>query len=190
MKFFPIPISVPPRPIHLQRQRGLTLIEACVVLAMLAILVAAVASGMQSLLETRRLEGTATQLASDIQFIRTESVARNQPLRLSFHTNAAGSCYVIHTGAANECRCDAPGPAQCIGTAREVKTVMVADSDNVRLQTNVASVLFDPMHGTSSPTGTLRVIGAHGRAIHHVINIMGRTRSCSPQPAMPGYRTC
>ena len=174
----------------MQRQRGLTLIEACVVLVLLAILVLAVASGMQSLLETRRLEGAATQLATDIQFIRTESVARNQPLRLSFHANAAGSCYVIHSGAADDCRCDAQGPAQCSGAARELKTVMVADSDNVRLQANVSSVLFDPMHGTSSPTGTLRVIGAHGRAIHHVINIMGRTRSCSPQPAMSGYRPC
>jgi type IV fimbrial biogenesis protein FimT len=54
----------------------------------------------------------------------------------------------------------------------------------------VASVLFDPLHGTSTPAGTWRVIGTGGRAVHHVINVMGRVRSCSPQAAVPGYRAC
>jgi type IV fimbrial biogenesis protein FimT len=40
------------------------------------------------------------------------------------------------------------------------------------------------------PTGTLRVVGAGGREVHHIINVMGRVRSCSPSPALPGYRTC
>ena len=40
------------------------------------------------------------------------------------------------------------------------------------------------------PTGTLRVLGSQGRAVHHVINVMGRVRSCTPLGAMPGYRAC
>jgi type IV fimbrial biogenesis protein FimT len=54
----------------------------------------------------------------------------------------------------------------------------------------VASMRFDPLHGTSTPTGTLRVVGANERAIHHVVNIMGRVRSCSPQAAVRGYAAC
>ena len=171
-------------------QRGVTLIEACVVLAVTTIVATTAAPGMQDLIDNRRLEGAATQLATDIQFVRSESVARNQPLRLSLHASPAGSCYVLHSGAATECNCNAAGPAQCSGDAREIKTVTVASADRVSLQANVGSVLFDPLHGTSSPTGTLRLLGARGRAVHHVINIMGRVRSCSPQAAMPGYRAC
>ena len=171
-------------------QRGVTLIEACIVLAVIAIVAGAAAPGMQDLIDARRLDGAATQLATDIQFVRTEAVARNEALRLSFHAVPAGSCYVIHTGNANPCSCPATGPAQCSGGAREVKTVAIATTERVALQANVASVLFDPLHGTSTPTGTLRLIGTGSRAIHHVINVMGRVRSCSPQAAVPGYRAC
>ena len=173
-----------------RQQRGITLIEACIVLAVTAILAAAAAPGMQDLIDTRRLDGAATQLVTDIQFVRTEAVARNEALRLSIHASAAGSCYVIHSGAANDCDCNTAGPAHCSGDAREIKTVTIATADRIALQANVGSVLFDPLHGTSSPTGTLRVTGTRGRAIHQVINIMGRVRSCSPLASVPGYRAC
>ncbi len=170
---------------------GVTLIEACIVLAITAIVAGSAAPGMQSLIDARRLEGAATQLATDIQFVRSEAVARNEALRLSMHTAAAGSCYVVHTGNADQCSCAAAsGPALCSGGAREVKTVTITTADRVGLQANVASLLFDPLHGTSTPTGTLRLTGTSGRAVHHVINVMGRVRSCSPQAAVPGYRAC
>jgi type IV fimbrial biogenesis protein FimT len=171
-------------------QRGLTLIEAGIVLAVTAILASVAAPGLQGLIDARRLEGAATQLATDIQFTRTEAVARNEALRLSIQSLAVGSCYVIHTGAAGQCRCAASGPAVCSGGARQIRTVTIAEADHVALQANVGSVLFDPLHGTSSPTGTLRLVGTGGRAIHHVINLMGRVRSCSPRAAVPGYRAC
>jgi type IV fimbrial biogenesis protein FimT len=171
-------------------QHGITLIESCVVLAVTAILATTAAPGMQDLIDTRRLDGAATQLATDLHLVRTEAIARNQPLRLSFHASPAGSCYVIHSGAADQCTCAAAGPAQCSGDAVEVKTVSVAGGDRVSLQANVGSMLFDPLHGTASPTATLRLTGPRGRAVQHVVNVMGRVRSCSPQAAMPGYRAC
>lgn len=172
------------------RERGVTLVESCVVLAVTALLATTAAPAMRDLIDVRRLDGTATRLATDIQFIRTETVARNQALRLSLYAHPRGSCYVLHSGAANQCRCDADGPAQCVGDAREIKTVSLLDADRVTLQANVGSLLFDPLHGTASPTATLRLLGARTRAVHHVINLMGRVRSCSPLAAMPGYRAC
>ena len=178
----------------LSAQQGITLIEACIVLAVTAVVAGSAAPGMQRLIDARRLDGAATQLATDIQFIRTEAVARNEALRLSWHAAPAGRCYVIHTGNAGQCDCSnigvTAGPAQCSGGAREIKTVTIAAAERLDLQANVASVLFDPLHGTSTPTGTWRVIGTGGRAVHHVVNVMGRVRSCSPQAAVPGYRAC
>jgi type IV fimbrial biogenesis protein FimT len=178
----------PPR--QTRNQHGITLVEACTVVAVLAILASTAAPNLQGLIDSRRLDGAATQLATDIQFVRTEAVARNLPVRLSFHATTDGSCYVLHTGNADQCDCGAPGPATCSGDARQIKTVALTAADRVSLQTNVASVLFDPLHGTSTPTGTLRLVGPQGRAVHHVVNVMGRVRSCSPLGAMPGYRAC
>jgi type IV fimbrial biogenesis protein FimT len=132
-------------------QRGLTLTEACTVMAVTAVLAAAAAPGMQTLIDSRRLEGTASQLATDLQFVRTEAVARNEALRLSFHAASGGSCYVIHSGAADQCDCGAGGPAVCHGEARAIRSVRLADADHVALQANVGSLLFDPLHGSRRP---------------------------------------
>ncbi len=78
----------------------------------------------------------------------------------------------------------------CTGGAEQIRTVRLPASDDVSLRANVSSVLFDPLHGTSSPSGTLRLVGTQGREIQHVINIMGRVRSCTPQGVVPGYRAC
>ena len=170
--------------------RGFTLIEASAVLAITTVLATAAAPGVQELINARRLDNATTQLASDIHLTRTAALVRNQAVRLSFVSRSAGSCYVIHTGSAGACDCGGDGPAVCQGSAREIKTVALNDADRVRISANVSSMLFDPMHGTSTPTGTLRVIGADGREVRHIINIMGRVRSCSPAPSVPGYRAC
>ncbi len=173
-----------------KQQRGVTLVEAAVVLAVLGIVTTSAAPGMTGMLDARRLDGVASQLATDIHFVRSEAVARNQPVRLSFHSSADASCWVIHTGLSALCTCPTAGPAQCSGDAEQIKTVSLPATQRVSVQANVGSLLFDPLHGTSTPTGTVRVLGSQGRAVHHVVNVMGRVRSCSPQSTLPAYRAC
>ena len=171
-------------------QRGVTLIEAAVVMAIGAVAFSTAAPGFQTFLAKKRLDGVATQLATDLQFVRTEAVSRNEAVCISFHTDPGGSCYVIHTGLKAQCTCSGPAAATCIGDAQQVKTVYVPVAQQVSVQANVGSILFDPMHGTSTPTGAVKVLGAQGTAVHHVVNIMGRVRSCSPDGLVTGYRNC
>ncbi|MES2990694.1 MAG: GspH/FimT family pseudopilin [Pseudomonadota bacterium] len=172
------------------RQRGVSLIEAATVLAVIAVVAGTAAPSLQAVIDARRLDAAAAQLATDIRFTRTEAVARNEALRLSVRPVAGGTCYLVHTGAVDACTCPSTGPAVCSGDARALRTVVLPGGERVSLQANVGSILFDPVHGTSTPTGTLRLIGTRERAIHHIVNVMGRVRSCSPAGAVPGYRAC
>lgn len=171
-------------------QTGITLVETAVVGSVLATLTGLAVPSFDAAIQRRHLEGAAAQLETDIHHTRMLAVARNAPLRISFESNAAGSCYVIHTGAASQCGCAADGTATCQGAATAERSVRFAAADAVRLQANVHSVLFDPVRGTSTPTATVRLITRGGAAIHQVMNILGRVRSCSPAPALSGYKAC
>jgi len=180
----------PPKP---KQQRGITLVEAAVTLAILAVLVCGAAPSFSGLIERQRLAGLAAQVATDVQWVRSASVWRNEPLRLSFYSTPWGSCYVVHSGARNQCSCVANTTAGvCMGDAVQLKTVAVPTSTGLSVQANVSSILFDPLHGTSTPTGTLRVASATTGSIHHIVNVLGRVRTCTPSgsPALPGYRSC
>jgi len=169
-------------------QHGLTLVEAAIVVAIVAITATSAAPGLQRLIDRYRLESAATQLAAELQLARNESIARNRVVRLSWH--AASGCYLLHTGPADACSCDADGRAQCAPGSTPIRSVGRSGADRISLQSSAASIAFDPLHGTATPTATWRLASGQGRAIHHVVNVIGRVRSCSPQAAVPGYRAC
>lgn len=167
-------------------QHGLTLVEAAVVVGIVAAAATTATPGLQRLIDQRRLDAAATQLAADLQLARNEAIARNRVVRVS--RDEALGCYVLHTGPAGSCRCSADGSAACDAGSTAFRSA--APAHRVALQSNTGLMAFDPLHGTVTPTATWRVIGADGRAINHVVNVMGRVRSCSPDAAVPGYRAC
>ena len=172
-----------------RRQHGVSLLEVAVVVAILAIVGATAVPSFTALVDARRLDGAATRLAADVQFVRGEAIARNQALRLSIRAGADATCWIVHTGSAAACSCAAAG-AVCGGGALAIKSVVLPSAERVAVSANVASIAFDPLHGTSTPTATLRLSDARGRSVQHVVNVLGRVRSCSPDGGVPGYPSC
>jgi type IV fimbrial biogenesis protein FimT len=169
--------------------RGLSLIESLMAIAVIAVAAGTALPGFESLRVRRHLDGVAAQLETDIQFTRSLAVAKQRNLRIAYGSDAGGSCYVVHTGGADDCRCSAAGPI-CTGDAQPLRHVYLGADTPVSISTSVRSMLFDASKGTVTPTATVRVLGRDGRAVHEVVNLMGRVRACSPAPALPGYRTC
>lgn len=162
-----------------RRQTGSSLIECAIVTTVVALTLGAALPSFQEARQRRHLEGTAAQLETDLQLARAEAVARNEPVRLSFAQGDAGSCYWLHTGAKPQAVCEHRTDA-----LRQVQL-----DTAVRLQSNSASLLFDPIKGTVTPTATVRLQTEAG-TLHLVVNVMGRVRSCSPDGALPGLARC
>ncbi|MEO8836084.1 MAG: GspH/FimT family pseudopilin, partial [Caldimonas sp.] len=122
------------------RHAGITLLEACVVVAVTAIVAASAAPSLRDLVDARRLESAATRLAADVQLARAEALARNRSLRLSFHAGSDASCWILHTGAAADCGCAHGESVVCTAPAVEIKSVALANAERVGLFANVASI--------------------------------------------------
>lgn len=170
-------------------QRGLTLVESLVSLAVTAIVLGTAVPGFEAARERRHLDGAAAQLETDIHLARSLAVAQNRIIRFSFASNAAGSCYVVHSGSAGDCQCDASGAASCRGSAQALRSAGYPSELPLRLSSNSASMAFEHIRGTVTPTSTVRIVG-RGRSVHVVTNIMGRVRSCSPTSPTFGYPSC
>lgn len=167
------------------------MIEVMVVLSIAAVLMGLAVPAFKGLQELRRLEGHAAELATDIQYIRGEAVAKNRQMHLRFGSDTAGTCYLLHSGNSGGCTCTSDGAAQCTDPNNlPIKSVGVAHSLGLRLQANVTSMLFDPLRGTVTPTGSITLETDSGKKLRHVVNIMGRTRTCSPDNTVSGYRAC
>jgi type IV fimbrial biogenesis protein FimT len=178
----------PAMPCSLQ---GYSLLEIMVVLSIVALTVGAAVPAAMDFQERMRLEGQSGELATDLHYIRSEALARNQPMRISFNSDGAGSCYVLHSGNAGDCDCASDGTAVCHDPVNAiVKSVGFAASRGIRLQANVVSMLFDPGRGTTTPAGSVNLIASSGQTIRQVVNITGRTRSCSPSGSVSGYKVC
>lgn len=169
------------------RQRGFTLAEALVVLALMAVLALLAWPPLQSLVDRWRLDAAATALAHDLQFARSEAVVRNETVRLSVLPDGAlGSCYLVHTGPASACSCR----GRCSGEAAWLRQVDLPASRRLQLQAPAASLHFDPQLGTCTPAGTFQLSSPSGASVHQIVSVMGRVRSCSPGRTVAGHAAC
>jgi len=174
----------------MRTEKGVTLVEACVVMSICGVLAAVAVPSMRGLVERQALRGSADELRADLQLLRSASIGQGQRLWLVVQAAAGGSCYLIHSGNNGDCRCDAGGQAACNEGAKALKTVGFRADGKVQLQSTAAALAFEPVRGTLTPTATLKLVGRAGAAVHQVLNVMGRARACSPGGAVPGYKAC
>jgi type IV fimbrial biogenesis protein FimT len=171
------------------RPRGITLIETAATTTIACIALAGTMGGFGDMLQRHRLEGHAHQLVADLQQLRFEAVSRNQGLRVHFDHHTEGSCYLLHTGAAGDCFCNAGGAARCSNGAAEIKTVWLPASGGMQIDANVSSLRFDPVLGTVTPTASVK-LASGTRHLNVVVNLMGRARICTPDGSMPRQLPC
>ena len=176
------------RQAFLTRQLGVSLVEVMITVAIAAVTVGAVLPDFSRMQQRHRLDGVAGQLESEMQFARSMAVADGRAVRFGFRAVAGQSCYVIHTGGPGACQCEGE-TAVCTGAAAAIRSAGFNDSEGMRVTSNSASFMFDPVKGTVSPTATVTLANAKGDVVRLVVNVMGRVRACSPS-GLTGHKPC
>ncbi|MES2714772.1 MAG: GspH/FimT family pseudopilin [Pseudomonadota bacterium] len=173
------------------RQHGLSMVELLCTLAISLLLLGGAVPMMNDLRLGQRLHATAALLETDIHLARSSAIRSSQPVRLVVQAlPTGGSCYMLHNGAADACECTDSGQARCDAGVQLLRSEGQAAAGGVVLAALQRPLVFDGRKGTVTPTATLRLTARDGRAIHQVVNIMGRVRSCTPAGAVGGLRAC
>lgn len=166
------------------KNRGVTLAEVLVVIAIIGIIAAFAVPSYQDTIERNRLKQAAESLADDMKFARTEAIKRSQTVVLSPSTGNAGAwCYGLNQATA--CAC---GTAGSCG----IKTVTGSGfSTAVSMTASTGSSTFDFRRGIPSATTNVTFATTHYTTRINV-NSAGRVVICTPTgtTGLPGYPGC
>ena len=144
------------------------MIEAMVVVALVAVLAALVAPSFIDQLARRRLEGVATDLSTDLQFARMQAVSDRDPVRVV--TEVSGSQYRL---------------VRNNGTT--LKTVVMPAGVTV---TNAITISYDQLRGASNAAQITLSSTKTTAQLRVATNVMGRVSMCSPAGSLKGYTAC
>lgn len=122
---------------HIRVQRGFTLIELFVGVAILAIVVALGVPSLRSWMNAQRVASVAGELATDMRFARSEAISTNMEAGVSFK-NAGKGCYTVYRAPPSRvdtCDCTQPAGLVCPHPLVELKTVVMPGSGDVTIST-------------------------------------------------------
>jgi Tfp pilus assembly protein FimT len=170
--------------------RGFTLVELCAGIGICATLISQAVPAMSKLQQQQKLRAQAEALAGDLRFARSEAVRTGESVYFRVSGKGANACYVLHTGAKDDCDC-AGGQAVCrtAGSA-VIKAEWLPSNQPVTLRSNAETLEFQHRQGLVTQTGSIELNLNSGVGIRQVIAITGRVRSCASGAKLAGLPNC
>jgi type IV fimbrial biogenesis protein FimT len=167
-----------------QSQRGFTMVELMTVVIIASILAALAVPSFREMLERRRLEGQANEFVTDLQYAKSEAVARNRNVQIIPGGN--GTCYTVAVWATaaqggprvGGCDCTLGANAACAAGAGnrpiELKTATLVGGATVA-SANAVAFEFEPVRGALEPAGAASAaVSLNSRTYTVEVSALGR----------------
>lgn len=177
--------------------RGFTMVELMIAVAIIAIVLTLAAPSFTGFMAKKRVEGVLAELSTDLQYARSEAVARNKNVRVTFGTG----CYVIThypDSSSPASTCSQTGAATLGTGAGLVKQVQLQSGASASLSplASLTYLEFDPVRGlatfsTGSGSGSVDVVSSIGPwQLRATVTAVGSMSVCSPGGSVTGYTSC
>lgn len=186
--------------------RGFTLIELGLVAAVTAVLIVIAAPSLADFIRLQRLKGVNAQLVTDLQFARSQALARRQYVAVEFHSNETLTCYTIYAPASKTdfCDCRSGAGAACPAGLDEIRTVVVPRTDSVEIfpfaatepafayDYIVGGLMNIPLDLPWEPLGSYAVQASldSSRVLRTTVGAAGRVSVCAPSSTSVGAPRC
>jgi prepilin-type N-terminal cleavage/methylation domain-containing protein len=177
-------------------QKGFTLVELLVAIAILGILVTLAAPSFNSFIDKYRAKRAADTISAFLINTKSEAIKRNTTVRAVFNTAGATWCAGMTTKptcdctVANSCQFFQSDGITLDGAERVVRG---SDYRGILLTATASTFAFTPQRGRSNVAGNAEVTSANGLKVRVVVkNTTGRIRLCSPSGSgnVGGYPVC
>ncbi len=186
--------------------RGFTLVELLIVVSVMAVLAMLAAPSIRDMILMQRLRGVNAQIQTDLQYARGEATARSRYARVSVHTDATRTCYVIYLAPDSNTRCScAAGPgAACPAGLEELRTHSVDRDSGVSMTWPVeqdqhfgfdhitGSLMSFPSDSGPVPATSVQIEARidDDRRLRNTVVRTGRPSVCAPNPQRMGVTGC
>lgn len=161
------------------QQKGLTLTEFCVVLTLMLIMAWIGYPSFVRSIDRHRMENFSRAWTLNFQSSMLQARTRDETLHIYWVKDPTESCFLTTSKSSMpNCTC---------AQLSHLNQTCVAPQDTMQLMTTKGmpwTLEARPAHmalspdGTVTPSGSLTLRNEWGDAHHHIINILGRIRSC------------
>lgn len=186
-----------------EAQRGLSLVEMLVAVAIVGVLLAVAIPSMSNFMERRRVIAVAGELSGIVAYAKSESNSITDG-GISIHlesTDATMSCAAVVTQTmGDDCRCYHAPNQICPTSGRLLRLFQLPRSDGVSFTATASPgwqglsqvMTFNRRNHSQAEQGVrLTVTGTRtGIQLRVDINQTGRISICSPVDRVGGYPTC
>jgi type IV fimbrial biogenesis protein FimT len=177
-------------------QRGFSLLELMVVIAILAIVLTFGVPSMTTAIEKRDTIAAAEQVYSELQLARSEAIARSQPLFMNFVNGANWA-----VGFSDDATCDPADNAPVCDLPDLANNNPIThrftfnDHPDVSVASTAAQITFQPQRGTATSADVdITSTGDVGYVMTVTISPLGHMSMCSsnadPAKHVSGYDAC
>jgi type IV fimbrial biogenesis protein FimT len=168
-----------------QNSAGFTLIELCVVMAIVAIMATLAVPSMAARMDHRRIKTAAETLAGDITEARFEATRRGQPVYVQAGSTTANGQSGWAISTAPDC---AFGSQQSCQIHSVILAGTNAQHPGIQLQGQMA-LRLEPNGAVQNASG-VGITGRQGDQLRVEVSPLGRPRICASVGAWPTMARC